>query len=613
MASTISTRLLASVTVAARTLRRLSLGSRLHCQQLPSPPPERLSYACGPTDIPLMGGTIGQLLDVAVAKNPDREAFVFRFGGGRDGSEPQRRTMAEFRAEVDQLARGFLSLGLNPGDRLGIWGPNSREWVTTQFAAAKAGLVLVNINPAYRPHELEYCVNRVGIRALVSAPNFKTSDYYAMLCELCPELPKSRVGGLSSSVMPSLSHVVMMGQEERPGAFLYDEVCRAGGADPNTEKQLHKLAERLQMDDVINIQFTSGTTGSPKGAALTHHNILNNAYFVGMRCEFHKHVARICVQVPFYHCFGMGLGNLQIVLHGATCIYPSPSFEPAVTLSTVEAEKCTALYGTPTMFIDILSQPDVSKRNLRSLQTGIIAGSPCPVEVMRRIVSELHMDRVTIAYGTTENSPVTFQGMPDDSLEKRTASVGRPSAHMEVKIADPEGRALPIGQRGEICIRGYAVMRGYFNDTEKTSEVIGEDRWYRTGDIGFLDADGYGHIRGRIRDMVIRGGENIYPVEIENFLHGHPAIADAQIVGVPDERMGEELCVVVRLRPGMSLTEAELKAYCKDEIAHFKIPRYVLFRDEYPMTVTGKVQKFKLREDVIKELGLEKAAAIEIA
>ena len=551
------------------------------------------SYVHGASSTPLIGRTIGHQFDAACARWADRDALVVRH-------QDVRWSWAELKERVDRLAAGLLALGLEPGDRVGIWSPNNAEWALTQFATAKAGLILVNINPAYRLAEVEYALNKVGCKALVTAARFRTSDYVGMLNELAPELAGSRPGSLASRRLPDLRHVMVIG-EEPAGTLAFDRL--AGMADDAGAARIADLADRLQFDDPINIQFTSGTTGAPKGATLTHHGILNNGYFVGMAQRLGE-ADRICIPVPLYHCFGMVMGNLASVTHGATMVYPGEGFEPGAVLAAVAAERCTALYGVPTMFIACLGHADFATTDLSSLRTGIMAGAPCPTEVMKRVVAEMHMTDVTIAYGMTETSPVSFQSSPDDSLERRVSTVGRVQPHVEVKVVDLEGRVVPPGEPGELLTRGYSVMRGYWNDAERTAEAIDAGRWMHTGDLAVIDQDGYCNIVGRIKDMVIRGGENVYPREVEEFLYRHPDIDDVQVFGVPDPRFGEELCAWVRVKAGRSLGEDDVRAFCRGQIAHYKIPRYVRFVTEYPMTVTGKAQKFVMRERMVEEMGL---------
>ena len=555
------------------------------------------SYVCGISDVPLLGETIGQSLDKAVSRWGDREALV-------SPSHGVRWTWKEFATRVDALAAGFLALGLERGQRIGIWSLNRPEWTLTQFAAARAGLILVTINPAYRLSELEFAVAKVGCSAIVAATAFKTSNYMEMLNTLLPELKSSQPGNLRATKLPNLRAVIQIGGPLCSGALAFEEVANMGGA--RHREQLAALGSALQFDDAVNIQFTSGTTGSPKGVTLTHHNILNNGYFVGRAMRLTER-DRICIPVPLYHCFGMVMGNLASVSLGATMVYPGEGFDPLTTLQTIEQEKCTALYGVPTMFIAELDQPEFKRFDLKSLRTGIMAGAPCPVEVMKRVNNEMNMGEVTIAYGMTETSPVSFQSAVDDPLERRVSTVGRIHPHVEVKVVDLEGRIVPRGERGELCTRGYSIMLGYWDEREKTADVLDANGWMHTGDLAVIDAEGYCNIVGRIKDMVIRGGENLYPREIEEFLYRHPKIQDVQIFGVADDRYGEELCAWIRTRPGETLTADEVRAFCQGQIAHNKIPRYVEFVDEFPMTVTGKIQKFIMRDAVEARLGLKAA------
>jgi fatty-acyl-CoA synthase len=549
----------------------------------------------GASDQPLIGKTIGQFFDDACAKWATRPALVVRH-------QNVRLSYAELREAVDRLAAGLLTLELNPGDRIGIWSPNNSEWVLTQFASAKAGLILVNINPAYRTAELEYALNKVGCKALILAERFKTSDYVGMLRELAPELGHAQPGKLESARLPALRSVVLLGDSWHPGTFRFSEIVTRGGA--SERKRIAELAPQLQFDEPINIQFTSGTTGFPKGATLSHHNILNNGFFIGEAMRLTSE-DRLCIPVPLYHCFGMVLGNLAAVTHGACMVFPGEGFDPLATLQAVAEERCTALHGVPTMFIAQLDHPEFSRFDLSSLRTGIMAGSPCPIEVMKRAVGNMHLSEITIAYGMTETSPVSFQSSTEDPLERRVSTVGRIQPHVEVKIVDLNGRIVPTGTPGELFTRGYCVMLGYWGDEERTREAIDAARWMHTGDLATIDAEGYCNIVGRIKDMVIRGGENVYPREIEEFIYRHPKIQDVQVIGVPDDRYGEEICAWVKLRPGVSATEEEIRAFCRDQIAHYKVPRYIKFVDEFPMTVTGKIQKFIMRERTIADLGLK--------
>ena len=534
------------------------------------------SYASGTSDVPLLGDTIGDNFDRTVAADPDREAVV-------EVPTGRRWTYAELQRDVDALALGLLDAGVEKGDRVGIWAPNMAEWTLTQYATAKIGAVLVNINPAYRTHELEYVLKQAGISLLVAAREFKTSDYAGMISAVrgnCPELRK----------------VVLIGSPEWDALL---ETGRGGEAALLAEKQ-----GALSPDEPINIQYTSGTTGFPKGATLSHHNILNNGYFVG-RISGYTPEDRVCIPVPFYHCFGMVMGNLACTSNGATMVIPAQGFDPTATLDAVAKERCTSLYGVPTMFISELNHPDFESYDLSSLRTGIMAGSPCPVEVMKQVVSRMGMEEVTICYGMTETSPVSMQTRADDSLELRVSTVGRVHPHLEVKIVDPDtGLTVPRGEPGELCTRGYSVMLGYWNEPERTTKAIDADGWIHSGDLAVMDEDGFVAITGRIKDMVIRGGENIYPREIEEFLYTHPDILDAQVIGVPDTKYGEELMVWLRLREGAPDLDAEsLRAYCAGKLAHYKIPRYVHVVDEFPMTVTGKVRKVEMREQSLDLIG----------
>jgi fatty-acyl-CoA synthase len=533
------------------------------------------SYASGTSSKPLLGDTIGDNLDRTIARFGDREALVSVHQG-------LRYTYTEFGAAVERTARAFLAAGIEPGDRVGIWSPNCAEWALVQYATAKLGVILVNINPAYRTSELEYALRQSGCRMLVAATAFKTSDYVAMVDEVRPGLRE-------------LEQVVFIGRDW--DAFI------AGGESVSADDVAERQAA-TQFDDPINIQYTSGTTGFPKGATLSHHNILNNGYFVGLGCGYTE-ADRVCIPVPYYHCFGMVMGNLACTSLGACMVIPAPAFDPEATLRAVQDERCTSLYGVPTMFIAELEHPNFSQYDLSSLRTGIMAGSPCPIETMRRCVSQMHMSEVTICYGMTETSPVSTQTGADDTMEQRVGSVGRTHPHLETKLVSPEtGAIVERGTPGELCTRGYSVMLGYWNDEERTAEAIDRARWMHTGDLAVMDADGYVNIVGRIKDMVIRGGENVYPREIEEFLMSHPDVADVQVIGVPDPRFGEELMAWIIPRGGASLDQEAIAGYCRGKIAHYKIPRYVECVSEFPLTVTGKVMKFKLRERAMEELGL---------
>lgn len=553
-----------------------------------------MSYVNGVSDEPLIGDTIGARFAQAVATWPDREALVVPY-------QDIRWTYREFSERVDQFAAGLLALGLVPGDRLGIWSPNSSEWAIVQFATAKIGVILVTINPAYRASEAEYALNKVGCKALVLATQHKASSYISMLTELSPELATCPPGKLISKRLPDLRIVIQIGGCV-PGALAFDNVM---GLSVRVDEVL-SVGARLDCDDPINIQFTSGTTGSPKGATLSHHNILNNAYFSGKALRLGPS-DRMCVPVPLYHCFGMVIGNLMAVQYGACLIYPCDSFEPLTVLETVEREKCTVLYGVPTMFIAELEHPEFGQFDLSTLRTGVMAGSPCPIDVMRRVIGRMHLGEITIGYGMTELSPLCCQGSPDDSLERRVSTVGRIHPHIEMKIVDDEGRVVPRGTAGQLLVRGYSVMQRYWNDPEKTQETIDETGWLHTGDLATIDADGYCNIVGRLKDMVIRGGENIYPKEIEDVLYTHPEIEAVQAFGVPDIKFGEQLCVWVRCRAGRNITGEDVRTYCRDRLAHFKIPYYVKLVNEFPMTVTGKVRKFEMRAAMCAELGLQES------
>ncbi|MFC0451111.1 AMP-binding protein [Rhodococcus jostii] len=537
------------------------------------------SYTHGVWDAPMLGDTIGDNFDRTVAAHADRDALVDRPSG-------RRWTYAELARDVDAVAVGLLTRGIGKGDRVGIWAPNCPEWTLIQYATAKIGAILVNINPAYRAHELKYVLDQAGIRLLVSAPQFKSSDYAAMIEEVRPECP-------------DLEMVVLLGSAE--WSRLASDGMAAHAADPSL---LPAAQAALSADDPINIQYTSGTTGFPKGATLSHHNILNNGYFVGELCHYTEN-DRVCIPVPFYHCFGMVMGNLACTTHGATMVIPGPSFDPKTTLQAVEAEKCTSLYGVPTMFIAELADPDFESFDLSSLRTGIMAGSPCPVEVMKQVIEQMGMSEVSICYGMTETAPVSLQTRSDDTIDQRVSTVGHVGPHLEVKIVDPAtGLTVRRGEPGELCTRGYSVMLGYWNNAEKTAEAIDAGRWMHTGDIGVMDSDGYVAITGRIKDMVIRGGENVYPREIEEFLYTHPDILDAQVIGVPDAKYGEELMVWVRMKDGATpLDAAAVKEFCTGKLAHYKIPRYVHVVDEFPMTVTGKVRKVEMREQSLDLIG----------
>ncbi len=550
------------------------------------------SYYCGTSSTQIIYETIGAYFDGICEAFPENDALVVRHQG-------IRWSYRELQAKVDAIAAGLIALGIEPGDRVGIWGPNSAEWVVVQLATAKIGAIMVCINPAYRLYELEYALNKVECKAVVSAEAFKSSDYLSMLNELASELRQCDPGRLVSEKLPNLTTVIRMGEDATPGMFNFDQVLGMGG---ETETQrLAELQTIIKPDDPINIQFTSGTTGNPKGATLTHCNILNNGFLTGEAMRLTDQ-DRLCIPVPLYHCFGMVLAVLSCVTHGSAMVFPGEAFDPLEALATVEAERCTALHGVPTMFIGELDHPRFAEFDISSLRTGIMAGAPCPIEVMKRVLTQMHMEDILIAYGQTELSPINNITLPNDSLERRTETVGRAMPWVEIKIVDEDGRVVATGQKGEICTRGYSVMRGYWNDPERTAETIDAAGWLHSGDLATMDEEGYVRIVGRIKDMIIRGGENIYPREVEEFLYQHPAISEVQVFGIPDEKMGEQVCAWVQLNEGMALTEDELKAYCKDQITHFKIPRYVRFVTEYPMTVTGKIQKFVMRDQMVEML-----------
>ncbi len=534
------------------------------------------SYDAGPTDSPILDETIGQNFERTVATHPDAEALV-------DVAADRRWTYRELDDEINVVARGLMALGIEPGQRVGIWAPNCAEWTIVQYASAKIGSVLVNINPAYRTHELSYVLNQAGVRTLISATTFKTSDYVGMIAEV--------------RVDSQLREVIFIGTAD------WDNL--KSGADKVTEGGLRTRMASLHHNEPINIQYTSGTTGFPKGATLSHRNILNNGFFVTDLIKLAPG-DRLCIPVPFYHCFGMVMGNLGCTTHGATMVIPAPGFDPGLTLAAIEKERCTGVYGVPTMFIAMLGHPDFGDRDLSSLRTGIMAGSVCPVEVMKRCVADMNMTELAIAYGMTETSPVSCQTLIDDDLERRTASIGRAHPHVEIKIVDPDtGDILERGQPGEFCTRGYSLMLGYWNDNEKTRDAIDADGWMHTGDLAIMREDGYCNVVGRIKDLVIRGGENVYPREVEEFLYTHPDIDDAQVIGVPDEKYGEEICAWIRMKPDRPALDADaVRAFATGKLAHYKMPRYVHIVDEFPMTVTGKVRKVEMREESTKLLGL---------
>ena len=551
-----------------------------------------MSLVCGASDQPLIHQTIGDLLQSAVDQWADNEAIVVRHQG-------IRWTYRQLGEAVDAFAAGLLALDLKVGDRIGIWSPNNIEWVIAQFASAKAGLILVNINPAYRKAELSYTLQKVGCKALILASAFKSSNYIGMLLDIAPGISDSQAGQLNLSALPELKSLIVISDEAVAGMFRFDDI--AGMAPADAQEQLAERALGAQPDDAINIQFTSGTTGLPKGATLTHFNVVNNGYFTGQAMKL-TGKDRLCIPVPLYHCFGMVLGVLACVTHGAAMIFPSEAFEAGAVLETVSEERCTALHGVPTMFIAELEHPDFKQFDLGHLRTGIMAGAPCPIEVMRKVISEMNMTEVTICYGMTETSPVSFQSATDDPLGKRVSTVGRVHPHVEVKIIDESGVTVPTGTSGELCTRGYSVMLGYWGEKEKTRQGIDEDGWMHTGDLAVIDEEGYCDIVGRVKDMIIRGGENIYPREIEEYLFRHPKIQQAAVFGIPDERFGEAVVAWVSLIEGETATEDEIRQYCNEQIAYYKVPKYIVIVDEFPLTVTGKIQKFVMREKMIEGL-----------
>ena len=573
--------------------------------------PRNTSYVSGPTDQPLIEKTVGGFLDEIASRYADCEALVSRHQG-------VRLTYARFKALVDELAVALLGFRVQKGDRVGIWSPNNVEWVLTQFATAKVGAILVNINPAYRVAELEYALNQSGVSVLITARRFKTSDYHWMITELVPEvreLPK--IGSeqeMRASRVPALRRIVTLGHGDEPSPpsmISWPRFIEIGTMNASMA-ELREREASLRYRDPINIQYTSGTTGFPKGATLTHHGILNNGYFAGEEMKFSNR-DRLCIPVPFYHCFGMVLGNLACVTHGATMVLPSDAFTTESVLKTVQEEKCTALHGVPTMFIAELDDPNFNQYDLSTLRTGIMAGAPCPIEVMRKVISDMGIREITICYGMTETSPVSFQTRIDDSLELRVSTVGRAHPHVEAKIIDPQTHEdLPEGVAGELCVRGYLVMLEYWNNPKATREAIDSEGWMHTGDLAVIQ-NGYANIVGRTKDMINRGGEKVFPREVEDFLYTNPKISDVQVIGVPSRKYGEEVMAWVKLKTGEAATATELQEYCKGKIAYFKVPAYFKFTDTFPMTVTGKIQKFKMRELSIKELGLEEAATIRTA
>ncbi|HIJ07394.1 MAG: AMP-dependent synthetase/ligase [Methanomicrobiales archaeon 53_19] len=562
------------------------------------------SYTCGVSDIPLRGETIGAMLNQIAVKYPDTEALVSVHQG-------IRYTYREFLDEVEVVARGLMALGVERGDRVAIWALNYAEWVIVQFATAKIGAIMVNINPAYRTYELEYALKQSEVQTLIIQGQFKTSDYLGMFYEACPEVASSRAGRINSDTFPYLKNVIFLGDEPKDGMFLWKEIHEM--AEDISPGELKEREEVLEFDDPINIQYTSGTTGYPKGVVLSHHSILNNGFVIGEGMRFSEK-DRLCIPVPFYHCFGMVLSNLACVTHGSTMVLPAPVFNAEAVLKAVQDERCTALHGVPTMFIAELSLPDFDVYKLDTLRTGIMAGSPCPIEVMKEVNTRMHMSEIVIVYGQTETSPGVTMSTVEDPLERRVSTVGRAMPHAELKIVDPQTRRLlPRGEPGEICARGYMVMKCYYNNPSATHSTIDPNGWNHTGDLGVMDEEGYIRIVGRLKEMVIRGGENIYPREIEEFLHHHPKIDDAYIIGVPDIKYGEELMAWVKVENGDILTEEDIRAFCKGKIAHYKVPKYYKFVDSFPMTISGKIQKFKMRQQAVEELGLQDAEKVETA
>jgi len=554
--------------------------------------PKGQSYLCGQANEPLLYETIGACVERIAATYPDKEALVVRH-------QNIRWTFSEYKSRIDALAAGLVSLGVEPGDRVGIWSPNRVEWCLTQFATAKIGAIMVCINPAYRPYELEYALNKVKCQTIITAAQFKTSEYLRMLQEMAPELATCEPGELKSIKLPHLTTVIRMGDAVSPGMFNFDKVCEMG--EDTHYDRMAEIAPTLQADDAINIQFTSGTTGSPKGATLSHFNILNNGLQVGAGMRFTSE-DRLCIPVPLYHCFGMVMGNLTCMTHGACAVFPDEGFDPDVVLRTVVEEKCTALHGVPTMFVAETDLPNVAEYELSTLRTGVMAGAPCPLELMHQVIDKLNMSEITIMYGQTETSPVNHMTDIDAPAEKRCGTVGRVGPYQEIKIIDESGRVVPLGDKGELCCRGYSVMQGYWDDEARTNETIDATGWLHSGDLAEMDEEGYVQIVGRIKDMIIRGGENVYPREVEEFLYTHPDIQEVQVFGIPDERYGEIVCAWVQLKQNATLNEEGVKSFCRDQITHFKVPSLVRFVDEFPMTVTGKIQKFKMRETMIEQL-----------
>ncbi|KAM8723481.1 medium-chain acyl-CoA ligase ACSF2, mitochondrial-like isoform 2-T3 [Acanthopagrus schlegelii] len=566
----------------------------LHVDSPPHIPTLTNSYVHGTSSVSLLHLTVSQCLDSAVERWPDREAVVFV----QDGI---RKTFAQFQQDVDKAAAGLLALGLKRGDRLGVWGPNTYEWILFQFASAKAGIILVSLNPAYQAKEIDFTLKKVQCKAVVCPSQFKTQNFCEMLRQICPEIDSTQAGMIKSSRLPDLRMVIVT-DSRQPGMFHVDDVMQAAGSQHH--KELMDLQSRLSFDDPINIQFTSGTTGNPKGATLSHHNIVNNAYFVGLRVGFEwRPQVRICVQVPLYHCFGSVLAGMCMAVNGVTLVFPAAGYDSKANLRAIQDEKCNVLYGTPTMFTDMINQ-DIHKYDLSSVEAGLMGGAPCPPEILRKLKTDMNMKEIVVVYGTTENSPVTFIGFPHDNEDLKLNTVGCIMSHTEAKVVDPAGQIVPLGTPGELLIRGSCVMHGYWEDPEKTREAICPARWYRTGDTATLNGLGYCRIEGRLKDMIIRGGENIYPAEVEQFLFTHPKVLEVQVVGVKDERLGEQVCACIRLKEGQTSSPEEIRAFCKGQISHFKIPHYVFFVDSYPLTASGKIKKMTLKENVEKKLGL---------
>ncbi|KAM9394403.1 medium-chain acyl-CoA ligase ACSF2, mitochondrial-like [Pholidichthys leucotaenia] len=568
----------------------------LNVDSPPLKPELTSSYAHGTSSFSLQPLTVGQSLDAAVQHWPDREAMVFL-------QDSIRKTFVQFQQDVDKAAAGLLALGLKRGDRLGVWGPNLYEWILFQFASAKAGIILVSLNPAYQLKEIEFTLQKVQCKAVVCPTSFKTQKFYEMLRELCPEIETKPGGMIKSSRLPHL-RLVIVTDSRQPGMLHVEDVMEAG--ESQHQRELMDLQRKLSFDDPINIQFTSGTTGNPKGATLSHHNIVNNAYFLGLRMGYERRPwVRVCMSVPLYHCFGSVLGGMCMAVHGITLVFPCTGYNSQANLEAIQNEKCNVVYGTPTMFMDMLSQQSIHKYDMSSVEAGLMGGSPCPAEITRRLTVEMNMKEISICYGTTENSPITFLAFPEDNLEVKMNTVGCIMAHTEAKVVDQTtDEVVPLGASGELLVRGSCVMHGYWDEPDKTREVILQDRWYRTGDTASLNSLGYCCIEGRIKDMIIRGGENIYPAEIEQFLYRHPKVQEVQVIGVKDERLGEQVCACIRLKEGQTSSPEEIRAFCKGQISHFKIPQYVIFVKSYPLTASGKIKKNILQEDIEKQLGL---------